>query len=424
MIKPINTIFSGNQKTINVVLLLLGTNLFLAALSFLTNIAFANLLGKENFGNFSYALSVGGYCLAISFFGLERTLVRDLISFPEKSSEYISASILIRGAFLSLTLILISITNYHAAPEEKLGTSGFIILVATGLQSLHMGPVYDSKGKTPLHSIHLLIERIIYFSGIWIIILFFSESFSLSTIAYCLIFSTMLGLSLQHFWIFSKTKFYFSKESLNLCIRILRQNYLIWISAISAMSFGALSKIALKHTSGSAKLGEYALAWQIIAMGFLLLNQIERVGNPKLILALKSNQSREQRFLFLLKYYMFSSLSISLIAIPVILFPDFILSFFNPQYATAAQPLRILGFYLLLISIGRISSQYLINTKRQNLDSIMTIISGLLAVAGYYFIVPAWEATGAALVITFAQGICILICTTIAVSHTRINYPR
>jgi O-antigen/teichoic acid export membrane protein len=113
------------------------------------------------------------------------------------------------------------------------------------------------------------------------------------------------------------------------------------------------------------------------------------------------------RMQFAIRYIGLATLAGAVIGIPAILFPSLILSLFDPEYASAASTLQILGIYLILIGVGQVASQYLIFVRMERAYSLVVMATGVLALGLYLVCIPLWSAKGAALAVLISHGTAI-----------------
>ena len=79
-------------------------NFLAAGLFFITQIKIANVIGKEKFGLLAYGIALGMYGQTIVCYGMNLTLVRDLIHYPKRFAELVMASLMLRGLLLGLVV--------------------------------------------------------------------------------------------------------------------------------------------------------------------------------------------------------------------------------------------------------------------------------------------------------------------------------
>jgi len=300
-----------------------------------------------------------------------------------------------------------------ATQVNRLGFIGALIVFIQGVQALNLASMYDALDRMKRHAVFLLIERCFYFGSVWTFVWLFRDSLSIPVIAIFMLFSTFIGLTLQYSYSSFKLYFRINRNSMMLAIHLLKKNLWVWSAVLATLSFGGLSKIILKHISGSNELGDYSVAWQVVPLASIFITQIGRIGNPRLARVLQPATSRNKKIRFLLRYTILSTIAGTIIGMPAILFPGHILQIFRPEYATAAFPLRIFGGYVIIISLGQVATQYLIAVHKELIYSMVVILSGVLSLFLYHLFIPLWSATGAALAVFFSHGTAIIIyCVT------------
>lgn len=396
---------------------LIGINVILAGLSFVTTLAIANLLGRGKFGDLAYAIAIGGYCVTIANCGMESTLIRDLVHFPERFDLYVSASILLRGFMLALALIGILGMNFLSSKNNQLSAAGVLIVFAEGIRSLYLAPIYDAWDKMKRHALYFFIERCIYFACIWVFVLLCGRDLSVGIVSIFMLISTAVGFTLQYHWALPRLNLQMDRKALILAANMLKRNLWIWSAILATLSFGGLSKIVLRHVSGSGELGGYAVAWQVVVLGSLLITQVSRIGNPRMARIVLQGIPKLHRIGFLWRYVACSTCAGAIIGLPAVFFPSTILRIFWPEYAFAAGSLRLLGLYVIVVGIGQVATQYLVAVHKEKIYSFVLILSGFLSLFLYYICIPQWSAAGAAFAVLVSHGVAIIIYFAIMTHH-------
>ncbi len=377
----------------------------------------ANILGIEGFGDLAYAVAIGGYGMTIGYCGLERTLIRDLVQDPKRFDDYASANIMLRAGMLLVALTGILGVNALLKPESQLGAVGMAIVLAGAAKALYLDGVYDAWDRMKRHAVYLLVERSLYFVLIWAVVLLVAERLSLPIIAAFMLAATALGLALQYEWALPRLELRFGRDTRVLARKMLRDNLWVWSAVLATLSFGALSKIVLQHVSGSAELGGYAVAWQVVLLGSVVSTQIGRVGNPRLVGVVLPNVTHGRRMRFLLQYTAVTVLAACAIALPAIVIPSTLLRILNPEYASAAAPLRILGVYVIVVGIGQVATQYLVAVRRERIYSITVMLTGVLSIILLYTLIPRLASVGAALAVLISHSTAIALLVVAVLLH-------
>jgi O-antigen/teichoic acid export membrane protein len=396
-------------------------NFTVAGVGFLTTIKIANTLGKETFGLLAYGLAIGAYGGAFIRFGQDRTLVRDLIHYPEQFGSLVAASLLLRWICFGVVVAALFAWKLGNIHSSDITWSALIVIIANILMSMDLQPVYDSWHKQSRHAIYNLIQRVLYFLIIWAMIIFAPQNLSIFWIGVASLFSVVLYLVLQHRWAIKRIDIGSDYVLVGaMALKMARGNITLLLAAFGCLSFGNLNQLVLKHYCGIAELGSYAAAWQIACIAILLLTQIARIGNPAMARVTKQGMPKNKKLCFLLKYSFIMLFAVLPIAVMLVVSPEFILtSIFKPEYATAASSLRVFGVYLLVFSLGIIASQYVVSSGMEWLYFSSVVLGTMLSVVLCLTLVPRLGGVGAAISLLAAHGIAIGMYWVVMIRHIK-----
>ena len=410
----------SQKKHVQNLSVLVFVNFLIAGLGFLTRVKIANTLGREGFGLFAYALALGCYGAVVVRFGLDRTFVRDLVHYPSRFAQLVAGSLVLRG-FLLILITLALIMWKLLFGNNELSWGVIAVVLGTSLMALDLRAVYDSWHKMSRDAIYNLIQRCCYYALIWIVVLFVPDKLSIGLIGVGTILSAGLYLFMQQRWAFRRIEFYKAKESLaKTAIKLGFANLLVGAAAIGCLSFGVLNQLVLKYFRGTAELGGYAAAWQIVAIATLLLDQIARIGKPAIARITREGTDRNTRRRFLVKYSAVMFAVASPIAISALFCPGLILkTLFRPEYASEAGTLRILGIYIMCFPLGIVASQYIVSARMEKTYFASVIVGGILSVLFCLFLIPKLGGIGAAISLLIAHGISMGLYWVAMILHVR-----
>jgi len=105
LISRLYSLLASQSRNLQNLSALVLFNFLAAGLFFVTQVKIANVIGKEQFGMLAYAMALGMYGQIIVRYGMDRTLVRDLIHYPNRFAELVMASLLLRGVLLEMQRI-------------------------------------------------------------------------------------------------------------------------------------------------------------------------------------------------------------------------------------------------------------------------------------------------------------------------------
>ncbi|MBL7146702.1 MAG: oligosaccharide flippase family protein [Phycisphaerae bacterium] len=401
----------SQKANLNKLSVLVTVNLTAAGLGFITKVKIANTLGKADFGLFAYAFAIAAYGGAIIRFGFDRTLVRDLIHYPKRQGQLVASSVLLRGLlFLVVTLTLL-IWKFFSPAVSDLTWGVVLVVLGQSMLRLELKAVYDSWGKMSRHAVYNLIQRCLYFSAVWLMVILAPKSFSVFWLGIFTIAAVIVYMVLQCNWAFKRIDFSGIKESIFQNTLVLAKgNVVIWFASLGGLSFGVINQIILKFYGGKESLGGYAAGWQIVAVAMLFLTQISRIGNPATARITKPGTSKRDKIRFLVKYSAVMCLVVCPISLVTTVWPESVLRLiYRPEYASGAGALRVMGLYLLELSIAYVAAQYLISLRQEKLYFRNVMIGGLVSVSLSFILIPKHGGLGAILSLLIAHGLLVMM---------------
>ncbi len=389
--------------------LLAAVSVLCAGMGFLVTTWVANILGRAAFGQLALAVSLGTCGGVIVRFSMDRTLVRDLIHFSADAGRHIAASIVIRGGmFLALCAGLLA--WQVLLPQHALSWEVAVIAAAISLASLDMQGAYDAAGRTNRHAIYLLIQKVVYLAPVAMIVFIAPQSMSLGFIAMSMAGAMVVGLALQMPWVLHQTQWRQAGFIVRTSVATARSNAWIWLSAVACLSFGTVTQIILEGTCGSAELGGYAAAWQLVSVVTLVLYQVGRVGNAMVSRITIQGTRREDQLAALGKYCAIMFVTSAILALPLIVAPVTVLSwFFSGEYASSGPVLRLMGAYEIVFALAIVASQFLVCARMVKTYFVSVVSCGAAGLALCYVLASTWGPMGAAASLLISHGLAIII---------------
>lgn len=382
---------------------------FSAGIGFLTTAQIGKVLGPDNFGYYSYILSLGAYGSIIMQYGIDKTLTRDLVHGKNKGEQILVTSIILKIIFFIFLFILLISTSKIIFKDENIILSN-IIIISFLLGSFGLGHFFDIKEITYIHSFITFFHKSIYFGILWWFFIYHQESISLLIIAIVMIITSSIGLIYEYFYLRSFIFIKLKNIYVNLKI-IITRNFQIWITEIIGLSLIYLNKIFLITFASETDLGHFQASWTITMIGTLFISQIIRVGNVYLSKITKKNCLLEIRKF--LKLYLFSVFLIGIIFYLALLFSSnfLILFFFGEEYFESIEILKIASLYILVFGVYTVCLQYLMNIYQSNLYTSFIVLISVLSIILNLIFIPLYGNIGAAwaLPISVLSGLPLLI---------------
>ena len=404
-------LLSQRQNLQNLSVLVI-VNFAVDTVGFLTQVKIANTIGKYHFGLIAYGLAIAAYGGVFIRFALDRTLVRDLVHHPNRFGELVAASLLLRWMLFAAVVAMLLAWKFTAGPVSDVSWGLLLVIVANSMMSMDLQAVYDSWHAMSRHAVYNLIQRCLYFAAIWAIITVSPAKLGILSIGAATLGSVTCYLVLQHTWAIARMTLPATRRAVfRAAIRMAKGNLTIWLATLGGLSFGSLNQLVLKHYRGTAELGGYAVAWQMVSLAMMLLNQVGRIGNPMTARVTRDGIQSKERIWFLAQYTSVMVLTALPVAFAAICFPGLILrTLFRPEYASAANALRIMGVFMLVYSVGIVASQFVVSTRLEKTYLASIVVGGVLGVAACALLIPAMGANGAAIALVVSTSAAVGLC--------------
>jgi O-antigen/teichoic acid export membrane protein len=267
------------------------------------------------------------------------------------------------------------------------------------------------------HAVFHAIDRMLFMGIAWIHILWFPDRVSLMTIAIASLAGISVSLLLQYREVRRVTGFtVLRRAAFGEAGRLLFAGFPLALAMLAAVLFGPTVSVFLKHYCSAAEVGVYAAAWQLVMIAKFGLGQIGRIGNPAMARLACADVPILERRRTIGKYALVMLVAASPIALPSILCPELIITtLFSSEYAAAVDVLRILGVYILLLSLGIVASQCVISMRRDRRYLASVTIGGVVGIVSCIVLLPRYGAVGAAWALLISHGLsmALYVSTTI-----------
>lgn len=387
---------------------------------FATQILVANRLGKLQFGYVAYGIALGNYGAVLVRYGMDRTMVRDLIHHPELASDTIAASYLLRS--IITCALLVAIIGLGASNLDAHFTAGAaLVFLAWSIKSLDLESVYDAWMQMNRHAVYNILQRLL--CSVLIIGLIFGRRHNLHVldVAVAYLLSTCFYLFLQHRWVYTRHHISTSlRTTWAQSKRILRGNVPIVMAGLIGISFTSFTQIALKSLRGPTDLGIFAASWQFGIGSIILLNSIVRIGNPAIASVTRPGVSFQIARKTLFRYMAAVVLLMTAIGAGIaVLAPQILSLFFAPEYAAALPSVRILSLFGVVHGLTSVTSQYVLALHLDRKYFVAVLSGAVASVALAYLLIPGHGSAGTAWSIVGSQ----VVCAGVLLYHTVRYWP-
>lgn len=363
---------------------------------FFVTVLVARYLGPEDFGFYSYAISVAAIFSAAGHMGLSGLVIREIVKKPDDRGETLGTTLGLKfiGMGVGYALLLA-----YAAWYEGISSPEFIMLAIAG-SALLFNPfqIFDFWFQAFVQAKYVTYSRLIALvasSGLKIgfvfvgagVVYFVGANLVQAVIVFLalLFFYKATSILKLSEWSFSWAR---AKE-------LFRQGWLVYLGSIFAVVYLKVDQIMLKWFEGPDSVGIYAVAVQLSEAWYFFPAAIVTSFFPKLIKLRDENSLEfERRFQQLLDLLFFLALAVALV---MTLISEFIiLLFFGEHYLGSADVLVVHIWAALFIFMRAAFSKWIL-IENFLVFSLLTQGAGaFINVLLNYFMIPIFGVTGAA----------------------------
>jgi O-antigen/teichoic acid export membrane protein len=384
-------------------------NYLQAGMSFLVSLLLARELGKEQYGLYAYAIVFANTFSILIQFGMEKTLVRDIIQLNRPAQLIISATVLkgiVSAVLIIPVLIWVWFVGGFSEPKNVVVTLAVLSGMLLGLSPKAW---FDASGKIHLNAAMVLIERVFFLFCSISVIYLFKEINNVIVIVVSLLFvGRIIFISLEWGYVLRNIELDFKTLWQDINYLVYENNW-VWLAVIGNLLMTQANQIILEGYEGVGELGLYGFAFQLIMLVRLLQSQVLRLTTPS-IADVTSSKSKNELMYFLVKYC-FLSLGLTLTLVIPLYFvaPIFISTFIGVEFLGSIPVLNILLVWTTLYAVALINNQFLLSFRLQKEFFYIAVSFGLLSLILAYILIPKYLALGAALSLLIAHSGSILV---------------
>ena len=366
------------------------STLYVAVFGFLVSVLLARQLGVENFGNYSYIVSLAGILLIIQDGGYRAVIYRQNVD--GSSKLLISKGI---GYLLIVTLV-ISFFVLFLQPKNWLSILFAILcmslVVVCGFVSSLLNGVGDFKIDA-FWKISIRSATALAILGV----LFFYKNVTAEALFLAWIFALLVVL------IWPLSKGWLALPSFKFGGNLFSSNMMFLTIEVATVLYFRSDIVLLEYFGNNdGDVGQYSAAYRILEGIILLATPFALISFRSLRLCAKDKKKFFSLFSNLLILMLF--IAIFIVTIGGIWGPSLMLLFFGEEYLAAGTLLIWLLLSLLFIFPNYILTQGAIALNRERGYAIVVVVVALFNIVLNIMLIPEFGAVGAAWATIFAEG--------------------
>lgn len=373
---------------------LMGEQIIRLTISFALSLWLARQLGPTGFGQLSYAVT---FCSIIGIFttlGLNRILVRDLVTHaddPGHCRKLISTSLAMRLAAAGVAFTLCLMLAWRSGGREAL----LISWIAAGFFfnfSEYLSLYFQAREAIRPATLARLTP-LLFTTGLRIALLLSDADVLL--FAMMLLLEQMAG-ALMLLMAYRRHGVGFSAQQVDwqLARQLLHESWPEIIAGFSGLLFMRIDQVMLQHMIGAAAVGTYALASRLSELWYFMPSAIVAATFPRII----EKRADKASYLASLETLMTTLAGLSYLAVLAVylLGAPVMHWLYGDAYHESAQILLILIWCGLFASLGLASGSWIMAEKKVALNLYRNLAGALINIPLNLVLIPTYGALGAA----------------------------
>ncbi len=364
--------------------------------NFFVSIALVRYLGKDDFGSYSYIVTIFTFLFVFSRFGLNDIVISDVSNACSESYKltYISNSLLVKFSISFLFWLLFAVIGLWTIQGEMyllyLLVTSSVLLQSSDIIEYYQQAIVDikkivllKKGQTIFSIASKILFIYLELNLDWFVFLLALDVLVLST-GYIYLLYKLIGEDIIR------------RFDYNIMSEIVAKSWPIALSNLAMICYVKLDHIFIFSFLSSSDLGVYAAAARLSEAWYFIPTIIATTFFPKILSAKKDSSSKYTQSLIKL-YRIQIGLSL-IVGLFVTLVAKYILLYaYGDEFYDGIGVLVIHIWAGLFISISRVSVKWYISEGYQVLFFVKSIIGLAFSVISLYILVPFYGIIGGAI---------------------------
>ena len=383
------------QKIIQNAGWLVSERVGIMAIRFFVGVWVVRYLGPDNYGVYSYAVSLAALSKPISSLGLNQVVIRECSRDKYPNDLVLSTAFWMRGIAAVVVVSIIAVMIYSIEDDW---ITKLVVLIISGQILFDTLLVSDQWFQSQLQSKYSVYARtvaVVVSSALKIIAVVAGSSvvvFAIILLVQSAIQATGFGIALRSLG----PQFSQFSPSVSIASKLFKNSWPLMIAAFSTMIYMKIDQVMMKNMVGENEVGVYASAVKVSELWYFLPTAIASSVFPEVVrsrekLSYKEYMGKIQTF-----YDSMAALAYA-VTIPVtFLAPYIVLFLFGEAYSDAGPILQIHVWSFIFIALGVARGKWLVAENLVKHAMFATLIGALSNIGLNFFLIPRAGAEGAA----------------------------
>ena len=362
----------------------------------------ARYLGPERFGLLSYTLSFVWLFSSLASFGLDDILVRELVHFPEQRKALLGTVFWLKIGGTVIMASMISIILGFVEHDKQ--TAWMIALIALGFffQATNVIDFYfqarvQSKFSVRAQAFQLLITSLL---KIYLILnhaelVWFAFALMLDQVVVAASFLVVYRWEIEWFPFFI-FRWHQAKK-------LIRDAWLLMFAGLVVSIYMKIDQVMLKEMLDVKAVGIYSAAVKLCEAWYFLPTAVMASLFPAILEVRKISKGLyEERIQKLYDLLIWGALAV---ALPTTLLADWVIYiFYGVDFQEAAEVLKMYIWAGVFVSLGVVSSKWLITENLERYSLYITLFGAILNIVFNLYLIPIYGIRGAAIATLISYG--------------------
>lgn len=356
-------------------------------------------MGAENIGIYSYSYSIAAYFAMLILLGLNNYGNRTIAGVRDDKMRLSQTFCSIYTMQLLMGIIIIAVYILYVIFFAKNKIMAMIMLIYLISAVLDINWLYFG-----LEEFKLTVTRNTFIKVINTILLFIFVKSSDDIYIYALLLVLGMIISQLILWMLIRRYIIFIKPSICDVISHIKPNLILFIPVIAISIYNTMDKIMLGMMSNMLEVGYYESSFKLTTIPVMAVTSLGTVMLPRMSNLIANGNHEEAR------KYIQKSLIVSLfLSAPISLglssiVNEFVPLFYGDGYDACKMIIPVLVIASMFIAWANvIRTQYLIPNKRDKIYIISVFLGAFVNVVINLFLIPKYQALGAAIGTLFAE---------------------
>jgi O-antigen/teichoic acid export membrane protein len=353
----------------------------------------ARYLGPANYGLINYAGSIVAFMVPLTQLGLNATLVRELIDYPDEEGTIMGTS-MVMGVISSVCCVamvagFVSVTNPTEPQTLIVCVLYSLCLIFRAIELIQYW--FHGKLKAKYPSIMMVCAYVLV--SVYKIYLLISQKDIFWFAVVHAIEYGIVGLGLLV--IYGKQSVQKLSFSRSVAVRLFKRSKYYILSSMMVTAFQNTDHIMLKMISGDAENGIYSAAITCAGVCQFIYTAIIDSMRPAILTAKKNGSPEYEKNISRL-YGIVIYMAIFQ-AVGYTVFANLIVRIlYGAQYMGAASVLRVLVWYVMFSFMGSVRNIWILSEGKQSILWKINLLGALANIIINMILIPQWGAVGAA----------------------------